>query len=347
MIKLVNKLHRNHVLSKEEFIDLMDHMDQDTLDFIRSLARNISQRYFGNKVYVRGLIEFTNYCSNDCYYCGIRKGNKEIIRYHLTKEEIMECCHRGYQLGFRTFVLQGGEDPSYTDEDLVSIIHSMKEAYSDCAITLSIGERTYDSYQRLKESGVDRFLLRHETANSVHYKKLHPRNLSLENRKRCLYDLKELGFQVGTGFMVGSPYQTTECLAEDLLFIHDLKPHMVGIGPFIPHHKTPFKDQKPGSYEQTLLLISILRIMLPNGLLPATTSLGTLVDGGREQGILSGANVVMPNLSPFNARKSYQLYDNKLHTGAEHAEGANGLRANMKAIGYDLSYERGDFKPMI
>ena len=299
---------------------------------------------YGNKVYIRGLIEFTNYCKNDCLYCGIRRSNKAADRYRLSEKDILECCHTGYELGFRTFVLQGGEDPYYTDEIICSLIGQIKEKYPDCALTLSIGEKSRESYKRYFEAGADRYLLRHETANQDHYSRLHPRDMSLDNRKRCLWDLKEIGFQVGCGFMVGSPYQTIDTLYEDLKFIKDFKPHMVGIGPFIPQHATPFSKEKAGGLEETLRLLSIIRLMNPHVLLPSTTALGTIHPQGRELGIKAGANVVMPNLSPTEVRAKYQLYDNKICTGDEAAECRACMQNRMKQIGYEVVTDRGDYK---
>lgn len=343
---LIDKLAREHVLTKEEFVKVLTEKSKDDEDYLRELASQKRNQYFGNKVYTRGLIEFTNYCKNDCYYCGIRKSNLKVSRYRLSLEDILECCKIGYELGFRTFVLQGGEDMRFTDEDMVTIIKHIKAAYPDCAITLSLGERSYESYKKMKEAGADRYLLRHETASESHYKKLHPESMSLRNRKNCLYDLKKLGFQVGAGFMVGSPYQRMEDIAEDLIFLHDLSPEMVGVGPFLPHSETPFKEFDKGSYELTLCLISMVRLMLPNGLIPATTALGTINPLGRESGILHGANVVMPNLSPVGVRKQYELYDNKICTGDEAAECKMCLNNRMKKIGYEIVSERGDFVPL-
>ena len=343
---LIDKLAREHVLTKEEFVKVLTEKSKDDEDYLRELASQKRNQYFGNKVYTRGLIEFTNYCKNDCYYCGIRKSNLKVSRYRLSLEDILECCKIGYEIGFRTFVLQGGEDMRFTDEDMVTIIKHIKAAYPDCAITLSLGERSYESYKKMKEAGADRYLLRHETASESHYKKLHPESMSLRNRKNCLYDLKKLGFQVGAGFMVGSPYQRMEDIAEDLIFLHDLSPEMVGVGPFLPHSETPFKEFDKGSYELTLCLISMVRLMLPNGLIPATTALGTINPLGRESGILHGANVVMPNLSPVGVRKQYELYDNKICTGDEAAECKMCLNNRMKKIGYEIVSERGDFVPL-
>ncbi len=342
--ELIEKLDRQGELNKEELITLLSEISEEENEILREKARRTAHRFFGNKIYTRGLFEFTNYCKNDCYYCGIRRSNREVERYRLTKEDILNCCKVGYELDFRTFVLQGGEDGSYKDEDIVEIVQLIKKEYPDCAITLSIGEKSYESYLKYYEAGADRYLLRHETANDMHYRKLHPENLTLANRKQCLKDLKEIGYQVGAGFMVGSPGQTLENLAEDLLYVKELSPQMIGIGPFLPHHETPFANEAKGSMDQTLLLISILRLLIPNALIPATTALGTIHPNGRELGILAGANVVMPNLSPTVVRKKYQLYDNKICTGDEAAECRFCLSNRMKKIGYELAVDRGDYQ---
>lgn len=343
---LIDTLEAQGCLSKEEYVELLSNYSNEDAEYLKEKARKIANKYYDNKIYTRGLIEFTNYCKNDCYYCGIRRSNRNVARYRLSKEDILSCCEQGYNLGFRTFVLQGGEDGHFTDDMLVDIITAIKNGYPDCALTLSIGERSYESYKRFREAGADRYLLRHETANEEHFEKLHPDNQTLKNRKQCLNDLKSLGFQVGCGFMVGSPYQTMENLAEDLLFIKELSPSMIGIGPFLPHHETPFADEKAGSYELTLILLSILRLIAPNALIPATTALGTINPLGRENGILSGANVVMPNLSPVSVRKQYELYDNKICTGDEAAECKFCLQNRMNRIGYEIVAERGDMKPL-
>lgn len=342
LIEIIDKLYDKKTLKKDEFIYLINNRNEDTDEYLFNLARKRREEYYGKDVYIRGLIEFTNYCKNDCYYCGIRCSNKNADRYRLSKEEILLCAKEGYKLGFRTIVLQGGEDPYFTDEKMVDIISTLRKSYPDCAITLSIGEKSYESYKKYYDVGANRFLLRHETADSNHYSKLHPAGLSLENRKKCLYDLKDIGYQVGTGFMVGSPYQNAENLADDLLFIKELNPEMVGIGPFIPHKDTPFKDKENGSFELTLFLLGIIRLMIPTVLLPATTSLATIDKMGREKGILVGANVVMPNLSPMNVRKKYMLYDGKVSTGDEAAESLNHLKESMKKIGYEVVVDRGD-----
>jgi len=342
--KLIEKLEQQRMLNKEEFVALLSNLTEQDKELLREKARQTALKHFGDKIYTRGLIEFTNYCKNDCFYCGIRRSNRNVERYRLTKEEILSCCQEGHELGFRTFVLQGGEDGTYSDEDMVDIIRSIKKDFPDCAITLSIGEKSYESYLKYYQAGADRYLLRHETANEEHYRKLHPENLSLQNRKQCLQNLKEIGYQVGAGFMVGSPYQTMENLAEDLLFLKELDPEMVGIGPFLPHHETPFADQPKGSMELTLVLISVLRLMLPAANIPATTALGTIHPNGREFGIQAGANVLMPNLSPTIVRKKYQLYDNKICTGDEAAECRMCLTRRMKKIGYELAVDRGDYE---
>jgi biotin synthase len=344
---LIEKLEEQRTLTKEEFITLLSGLSEEETRLLQEKARDTAMKYFGNKIYTRGLIEFTNYCKNDCYYCGIRRSNRCVERYRLTNEQILSCCEEGYELGFRTFVLQGGEDGSYSDEDIIEIIHRIKQKLPDCAITLSIGEKSYESYLKYYKAGADRYLLRHETANEEHYNKLHPNNLSLTVRKQCLKDLKEIGYQVGAGIMVGSPFQTLEHMAEDLLFLKELDPQMIGIGPFLPHHETPVADLAQGSMELTLVLISILRLMIPNALIPATTALGTINPNGRELGVLSGANVVMPNLSPTSVRKKYELYDNKICTGDEAAECRSCLSRRMQKIGYELAVDRGDYQPLL
>ena len=291
---------------------------------------------YGNDVYIRGLIEFTNYCRNNCYYCGIRRDNPRAERYRLSREEILSCCAEGYRLGFRTFVLQGGEDPYYTDDRIYQIVSQIRTRYPDCAITLSIGEKSRESYQAFFDAGANRYLLRHETANEQHYRKLHPDSMSLQNRKRCLYDLKQIGYQVGSGFMVGSPCQTTENLIEDLRFLQDLQPAMIGIGPYITHAETPFASFASGSLELTLRLIAVLRLMFPYALIPATTALGTIHPRGRELGLKAGANVVMPNLSPVQVRKLYDLYDNKICTGEESAQCRGCLESRVRSAGYEI-----------
>jgi len=344
MKELIDKLYKTNNLTPEEYKELIDNRNPELAEYLFTRARAVRVENYGHDVYIRGIIEFTNYCQNDCYYCGIRKSNRGAKRYRLTKEQILECCKVGYDLGFRTFVLQGGEDGFFTDEKIIELIQAIKAKYPDCAVTLSIGERSYESYKAFFEAGADRYLLRHETANAEHYRKLHPEKLSSVSRKQCLYNLKGIGYQVGCGFMVGSPYQTTECLVEDLLFIKELKPHMVGIGPFIPHHQTPFAAKKAGTLELTLFLLAIIRLMLPDVLLPATTALGTIHPQGRELGILAGANVVMPNLSPKNVRDKYLLYDNKICTGDEAADCLSCMKKRMESIGYKVTVSRGDHK---
>ena len=337
-------LARGERLPREELARLIATRSPEDCETAASLARKTALREFGRKVYFRGLIEFTNYCRNDCLYCGIRRSNRAASRYRLSEEEILLCCRWGYEQGLRTFVLQGGEDPYFTDERVVSIVRAVKAAYPNCAVTLSIGEKPYESYARFREAGADRYLLRHETASPAHYGKLHPPEMSFENRVRCLHDLIALGFQTGCGMMVGAPFQTPENLAEDLLFMQELKPQMVGMGPFLPHKDTPFRDEPAGTAEDTLFLLSIVRLMHPRVLLPATTALGTLLPGGRERGILAGANVVMPNISPDEARARYQLYNNKLGTAGAAADNLAALRESIRAIGYEPDPGRGDYR---
>ena len=340
---MFNKLYQDTQLTEAEYKELLElHTDKEIAEYGFELARKRQKETFGNEVYTRGLIEISNYCKNDCIYCGIRRSNQNAERYRLSEEEILSCCENGYALGFRTFVLQGGEDGYYTDDLLEDLLHKIKAAYPDCAITLSLGERSRESYERLYTAGADRYLLRHETANEAHYGKLHPAEMSLKNRKQCLYTLKEIGYQVGCGIMVGSPYQTIDNLVEDLAFMKTFNPHMVGIGPFIPQKDTPFGEMEPGSLEMTLFLLAVIRLMLPKVLLPATTALGTIHSRGRELGILAGGNVVMPNLSPVKVRKKYALYDNKICTGEEAAECRGCLGNRMESIGYKLVVSRGD-----
>ena len=341
---MIDLIEQERNITKEQLGYLLDTEDIHLIDYLHKRARAVAQSVYGNQIYIRGLIEFTNYCKNDCLYCGIRCGNQKAVRYRLTEEEILDCCKTGYELGFRTFVLQGGEDPYYTDERICSIVRNIRNNYPDCAITLSMGEKDKESYQKFYEAGANRYLLRHETADEEHYKKLHPQKMRLANRIRCLKDLKEIGYQVGCGFMVGSPYQTIDTLHKDLQFIKELGPHMVGIGPFIPQKDTPFGQEPAGSLEMTLRLLSIIRLLEPHVLLPATTALGTIHPQGREKGILAGANVVMPNLSPVSVREKYALYDHKIATGEEAAEGLSDLRRRMTGIGYRIVESRGDCK---
>lgn len=341
--ELIDRLHKEHTLTRGEFITLIKERDEENASYLASLAREEAVKIYGNGVFPRGLVEFTNYCKNNCYYCGIQGSNQHANRYRLSKDEILSACENGYQLGYRSFVLQGGEDPHYSDDVMVPIVSEIRKRYQDCAITLSLGERSKESYQKLYDAGADRYLLRHEAATPELYQKLHPKSLSLENRIQCLWNLKEIGYAVGTGFMVGAPYQTVENLVDDLLFIQKLDPQMVGIGPFVPHHDTKFKDYPSGTVELTTYLTSILRLMNPHLLLPATTALGTIDPRGREKGILAGANVVMPNLSPVAVRKDYSLYDNKICTGEEAAECAGCLGRRLASIDYELVFTRGDY----
>ena len=342
--ELIDKLEKEHDLADAEFAFLIEMQDEAAQEYLHARARSVREQHYGRKVYIRGLIEYSNYCKNDCLYCGIRRGNKNAERYRLTIEEILQCCEAGYDLGFRTFVLQGGEDPHFTDARMVDIVKTIRETYPDCAITLSLGERGRESFEKLYAAGANRYLLRHETADACHYSMLHPKELTLENRMRNLRDLKAIGYQTGTGMMVGSPYQTTQTLIKDLRYIQDLRPQMVGMGPFIPHHDTPFKDEKAGTVELTLKLLSIVRLMLPSVLLPATTALGTIDGDGRIKGMNAGCNVVMPNLSPKDYRAKYLLYDNKIATGDEAAESLASLKKHMKAAGYEVVTDRGDYR---
>lgn len=341
-ISIIEELIANKNLSDEDFIKILQTNEYDNILFAK--ADSVRREIYGDEVFVRGLIEFSNYCKNDCYYCGIRRGNKLAERYRLSKEEILETCKEGYELGFRTFVLQGGEDPFYTDQRICEIVSEIRAGFPDCAITLSMGEKSRENYQAYFDAGANRYLLRHETASDSHYSKLHPSEMSLENRKRCLYDLKEIGYQVGSGFMVGSPFQTLENLVEDLHFLRELNPDMIGIGPFISHKDTPFAEYENGSLELTLRLVAILRLMFPYALIPSTTALGTIHPEGREMGLKAGANVVMPNLSPVEVRKKYLLYDNKICTGEESAQCRGCMEQRINRAGYRVVTDIGNVK---
>lgn len=340
---MIDKLRRERKLSAEGYKALLLCQDAEVLEYLQRQAQEETLARFGNKIFIRGLIEISNRCRNNCYYCGIRKGNGNVARYELTQDEILACCREGYQIGFRTFVLQGGEAPEMKDEWLTEIVGAIRREFPDCAITLSLGERSRQAYERFFQAGANRYLLRHETHNGQHYRKLHPAEMSLAHRLQCLDQLKEIGYQVGTGIMVGSPHQTIDHLVEDIRFIEQFRPEMIGMGPFIPHRDTPFATSPPGDMELTLKLLSIFRLMLPDALIPATTALATLAPNGRERGILAGANVVMPNLSPPAQRAKYSLYDNKASMGAEAAEGLKRLEEELKKIGYEISKERGDY----
>lgn len=343
---LIERLAAERRLELEEYRQLIEYRTPEAAAQLAALAVEARKKIYGNKVFIRGLIEVSNICKNDCLYCGIRKSNRNCQRYRLGAEEILSCCREGYALGFRTFVLQGGEDGFFGDDFLCGLLRTIKDEHPDCAVTLSLGERSHESYARLREAGADRYLLRHETADAVHYAKLHPAGMSFERRMRCLRDLKELGYQVGCGFMVGSPGQSAVELAKDLQFVEQFQPAMCGIGPFIPQSDTPFGKETAGTLELTCYLLSVLRLIRPNLLLPSTTALGTIHPTGREQGILAGANVVMPNLSPSSVRKKYALYDNKATDGSESAQCKAALAERMASIGYEVVTDRGDVKDL-
>ena len=341
--QLIDKLNSQKALDQAQWVQLLATCTEADRHYAAALAREIADSVFGKRIYIRGLVEFSNYCKQDCSYCGIRCSNRNAQRYRLTKEDILSCCEEGAALGFRTFVLQSGEDKAYSNAALCDIVSTLKSRHPDCAVTLSLGELSEAEYRALFAAGADRYLLRHETADAAHYAHLHPANMRLESRLKCLQELKAIGFQTGCGMMIGSPYQTPACLAEDMRFLRDFEPHMVGVGPFLPHKDTPFKKEPAGSFETTLLVLSLVRIMLPQTLLPATTALGTVHPYGREEGILAGANVVMPNLSPTAVRRKYMLYDNKICTGDESAQCVNCLQQRLQKIGYEIVQARGDY----
>lgn len=342
MKRLIDQLARERRLSRSEWISLLTSRTPGDEMYARDLARMECERVYGRDVYLRGLIEISSYCKNDCYYCGLRRGNADCERYRLTRDEILECCREGHALGFRTFVMQGGEDMWFSDERLEDIVRAVRTEFPDSAITLSVGERSAESYERLHAAGANRYLLRHETADDTHYSMLHPASMSLEKRKSCLFALKSIGFQVGAGIMVGSPGQSADTIAADMEFMASLKPHMVGIGPFLPHHATPFRDMRAGRLDDTLFIVALTRLMLPDALIPATTALATLDPAGREMGLLSGANVIMPNLSPSDVRSKYLLYDNKRSFGSEAAQSLKLIEASLAAIGRRACMSRGD-----
>lgn len=340
---LVDKLRRDRRLEPEEYALLIDDARSSILEYAMHEAREVALSRFGNGIFIRGLIEITNYCRNDCYYCGIRRSNSHLQRYRLSKERIMECCRWGNSLGFKTFVLQGGEDAALSDDWIEDVVRTIRKEFPDNAITLSLGERSREAYRRFYDAGADRYLLRHETANPEHYRRLHPASMSFDHRMRNLRDLKEIGYQTGTGMMVGSPWQTTADLVRDITFIEEFRPQMIGLGPYIPQDDTPFAGKAAGSMNTTLMLLAIFRLMFPDALIPSTTALATIAPDGRERGILAGANVVMPNLSPEDARAKYALYNDKKATGLESGEGLRALEAQLEAIGYRISFDRGDY----
>lgn len=341
MKEIIERLYEDNTLSKDELLFLLDNMDEGIKHYLISKAHDTRVKHYGNKVFMRGLIEFTNYCKRSCIYCGIRAGNKNADRYRLSLQEILEAAEEGYSLGYRTFVLQGGEDDFFTDKKIVELVNALKDKYADCAVTLSIGERSYESYKKFFDAGVDRYLMRHETASEELYKKLHP-GMNFDSRRKCLYNLKEIGYQVGAGFMVGLPGQTNSHYVEDLLFLKELEPHMVGIGPFIPHKDTPLSKEAGGDVDTTIVMLAVTRLLLPNVLLPATTALGSIDPNGREMGIKAGANVVMPNLSPLSVRKKYELYNGKICTGDEAAECRSCIEGRIKRAGFEVDLSRGD-----
>lgn len=341
--EILKTILRSQAPSRGELAYFIEHMDDGSRTQLREASGRLRDEIFGRRVYFRGLIEFTNYCACNCFYCGLRKDNRNAARYRLSLKQILDCCETGHALGYRSFVLQGGEDPYFTDARMVKLVGAIRASFPDCAITISIGERSCESYRKIFDAGANRCLLRHETADPEHYNKLHPAEQSLATRLRCLRDLKEIGYQVGAGFMVGSPLQTSENLAGDLLFLYDFKPHMIGIGPFLPHHETPFASFAAGSLQTSVDMLAVTRLLVPRALLPATTALGSLSECGREMGLEAGANVVMPNLSPSDVRKLYSIYDNKKSAGEEAAESLGLIKEQLTAAGFEPDMSRGDW----
>ncbi|MCY6960392.1 [FeFe] hydrogenase H-cluster radical SAM maturase HydE [Clostridium brassicae] len=341
MKKLIDKLYKENYLDKTELFYLINNINEKDKEYLIQRAHETRMKVYGSTVFMRGLVEFTNYCKRNCVYCGIRSSNKNSDRYRLSLEDIMSACEEGNRLGYKTFVLQGGEDDYYTDEKIVDIVSEIKDRFKTSAVTLSIGEKSYESYRKYYEAGADRYLLRHETASKELYEKLHP-NSSFENRRECLWNLKKIGYQVGAGFMVGLPGQTKEDYVKDMHFLKELNPEMVGIGPFISHKDTPLRNEKNGTLEETILMLALIRLFLPEVLLPATTALGTIDPVGREKGLKAGANVVMPNLSPTSVREKYSLYNGKICTGDEAAECRRCIEGRINRAGFCVDMSRGD-----
>ena len=340
---IVDRLVAGAAMDRNGWLRLLSLQGDEERRYVQQRAMEVAHQNFGNGVFVRGLIEISSYCRNNCNYCGIRCGNRAALRYRLTKEQILECCRAGAGLGFNTFVLQGGEDVVQSDDWVTDVVCAIKSEFPDKAVTLSVGERSAAAYRAFRAAGADRYLLRHETRSDEHYSLLHPRTMSAANRRNCLFTLKELGFQTGSGMMIGSPYQTMEHIADDMMFLDELRPQMIGVGPFIPASGTPFEDFSAGSVNLTILVVSLLRLRFPHALLPATTALASLHSRGRELAILAGANVVMPNLSPSDVRSKYSIYNNKKSTGDESAQQIESLRQSLDAIGYRINFSRGDY----
>lgn len=342
--ELIDKLEATHSLDESEYFQLLsDDLPSEEAEYLRQRARDVTDKIFGRDVRIRGLIEVTNVCRNDCYYCGLRHSNKRLKRYTLSKEQILDCCRSGHEIGFRTFVLQGGENPALSVDQVEEIVKLIHSEFPDSAITLSLGEWSDEAYVKFKEAGATRYLLRQESITSEHYSKLHPDLMSLENRIRCLKTLKRLGYQTGTGIMVGAPFQTVDDIIRDLIFMTELQPEMIGIGPFLPHSDTPFGKHAPGELKLTLKLISILRLMFQHANIPSTTALASLDTNGRISGLQAGANVVMPNLTLGAYRKQYSLYNNKAAFGLESAEGIGLLRQELAKADLYITTEKGDF----
>lgn len=343
LYQYIDQLYETNDLEEEALTYILDHIEEKDIPYLQQKALQTKEKFYGKKIYLRALIEFTNFCKRECQYCGINAYNQKVERYRLSKEEILETCEEGKRLGFHTFVLQGGEDSYFADEVLLDLVQTIKERYPEFALTLSVGERSYESYKTLKEGGVDRFLLRHETINPEVYQKLHPRS-RLESRIECLQNLKQLGYQAGAGFMVGLPGYQNKDYAKELRFLKDFQPHMVGIGPFIPHQDTAMRNESSGSVEKTIVILALVRLLLPKVLLPATTALGTVSEDGRLRGFASGANVIMPNLTPVRFRDKYSLYNGKKNIGEEAAEGLRKSKKMMEDNGYEADMGRGDSK---
>jgi biotin synthase len=320
--------------------DIIKWLKADDAAELFAMADDIRKRYFKDEVHIRGIIEFSNYCMKNCFYCGLRRDNKTIERYRISEDEIIDTALKAGELGYKTILLQSGEDGGYTIEGLCAIIKRIRSNL-DCAITLSLGEKSFDEYRSLRDAGADRYLLRFETSDRGLFNKLKP-DSSYENRLDCIKNLKKLGFQVGSGFMVGLPGQTYEILADDILLLRELDLDMIGIGPFLSHHNTPLGNSASGTLDLTLRALAIIRILMPDVHIPATTAMGTVEKGGREKALQCGANVIMPNVTPIKYRKYYEIYPNKICIDDAPSDCRACIEGMLKSLGRAAATNKGD-----
>lgn len=339
MHDILLKAKTHHNLEKSEIIQLLN---SDGNELFKT-ADEVRQEFVGDEVHLRGLIEFTNICRQTCKYCGIRRENSKVNRYRLSKDEIISMARHGVRNGFKTLVMQGGEDSFFTKDLICEIIFEIKKM--DVALTLSLGERSFEDYKAFKDAGADRYLLRIETTDKELYKSVHP-GMSFENRKRCLYDLKSLGYETGTGCLIGLPGQTVESLADDILFFKELDADMVGVGPFIPHPETPFAKSSCGSFNLALKVMAITRLLLPNINIPATTAMETLSPNGRLIALQSGANVFMPNITEGVSPSKYEIYPDKSGINGAKNGIIGEINENLKVIGRYVSDTKGFKAPL-